>query len=175
MADQLQINGVTRGHALYPGTFDVLTYGHLDLVRRAATIFRQLTVAVAQNPSKHQPLFSVAERVEMLRESVSDLPNVAVTSFTGLTVEFAQQVGAQVIVRGLRAVSDFEFELQMAMMNESLNPDICTVFMAPAPAFSFLSSSLVKEIARFGGDVSAYVPAHVAERLKQRMKENGWK
>ncbi|MGB9693112.1 MAG: pantetheine-phosphate adenylyltransferase [Candidatus Sumerlaeaceae bacterium] len=175
MDDRKFNNGVQRGHALYPGTFDVLTFGHLDIVRRAATIFRQLTVAVAQNIEKQHPLFSSEERMEMLREAVVDLPNVVVTSFKGLTVEFAREVGAQVIVRGLRAVSDFEFELQMAMMNESLNPDICTVFMAPAPAYSFLSSSLVKEIARFGGDVSAYVPEYVARRLEQRVKENGWR
>lgn len=162
-----------RGHALYPGTFDVLTLGHLDIVRRASTIFRRLTVAVAQNPGKAAPLFTVAERVEMLREAVADLANVDVASFEGLTVQFARRIGANVIVRGLRAVSDFEFELQMAMMNESLNPEICTVFMAPAPAYSFLSSSLVKEIARFGGDVAEYVPPHVAEKLINRLKENG--
>jgi pantetheine-phosphate adenylyltransferase len=128
-------------------------------------------VAVAQNPAKQAPIFTVQERVEMLKEAVEDLSNVDVASFTGLTVNFAREIGAQVIVRGLRAVSDFEFELQMAMMNESLNPDICTVFMAPAPAFSFLSSSLVKEIAKFGGDITPYVPAHVAEKLMKRMKE----
>lgn len=169
--DGTMINGVHRGHALYPGTFDVLTFGHLDLVRRAATIFRRLTVAVARNPAKQPPIFSVEERVEMLREAVTDLANVSVANFSGLTVNFAREIGAQVIVRGLRAVSDFEFELQMAMMNESLNPDICTVFMAPAPAYSFLSSSLVKEIARFGGDVTPYVPEHVAQKLMVRMKE----
>jgi pantetheine-phosphate adenylyltransferase len=169
--DGTVINGVQRGHALYPGTFDVVTFGHLDLVRRASTIFRRLTVAVAQNPAKQAPIFTVQERVEMLKEAVEDLSNVDVASFTGLTVNFAREIGAQVIVRGLRAVSDFEFELQMAMMNESLNPDICTVFMAPAPAYSFLSSSLVKEIAKFGGDITPYVPAHVAEKLMKRMKE----
>lgn len=162
---------IRRGHALYPGTFDVLTFGHLDLIRRAATIFSHLTVAVAQNPAKTNPLFCVEERVDMLRQSTEELTNVRVTEYTGLTVEFARRIGAQVIVRGLRAVSDFEFELQMAMMNESLNPDICTVFMAPAPPYSFLSSSLVKEIARFGGDVSSFVPSHVAQRLRQRLEE----
>jgi pantetheine-phosphate adenylyltransferase len=162
-----------RGHAVYPGSFDVLTYGHLDIMRRASTIFQRLTVAVAYNPSKREPLFSAAERVAMIREAVADIPNVDACEFVGLTVDFSRQIGAQVIVRGLRAVSDFEFELQMAMMNESVNPEIVTVFMAPAPAYSFLSSSIVKEIARFGGDVSAYVPPHVAERLVQRLRENG--
>ncbi|GIX43616.1 MAG: pantetheine-phosphate adenylyltransferase [Candidatus Hydrogenedentota bacterium] len=159
-------------HALYPGSFDVLTYGHLDLVRRASAMFSRVTVAVAHNPNK-QPLFSVAEREEMIREGVRDLRNVQVGSFTGLTVKYAKQIGANVILRGLRAVSDFEFELQMAMMNETLEPGISTIFMAPAPAYSFLSSSLVKEIARFGGDVSQFVPPHVERLLIQRLKENG--
>jgi pantetheine-phosphate adenylyltransferase len=113
------------------------------------------------------------EREEMIREGVRDLRNVQVGSFTGLTVKYAKQIGANVILRGLRAVSDFEFELQMAMMNETLEPGISTIFMAPAPAYSFLSSSLVKEIARFGGDVSQFVPPHVERLLIQRIKENG--
>jgi pantetheine-phosphate adenylyltransferase len=163
---------VTRGHALYPGSFDVVTYGHLDIIRRASTIFSRLTVAVAENPQKTKPLFSIAERTEMLREALQEISNVSVASFRGLTVEFAREIGAHVIIRGLRAVSDFEYELQMAMMNESLYPDICTVFMAPAPSYSFLSSSLVKEIARYGGDVSAYVPAPVVLRLKEKLMES---
>ncbi len=159
-----------QAHALYPGSFDVLTLGHLDVLRRAARMFPKVTIAVAHNPSKSVSLFTVDERLDMLRECTADFANVQVDHFAGLTVDFARRIRANVILRGLRAISDFEYELQMAMMNESLDPDVYTVFMAPAPKFSFLSSSLVKEIAHFGGDVTEYVPAPVAARVRARME-----
>lgn len=156
-------------HALYPGSFDVLTNGHLDILGRAARIFDRVTIAVAHNPAKVSGLFTVEERVAMLREVCAGLPGVEVTQFVSLTVEFARSIGAGVIIRGLRAVSDFEYELQMAMANESLAPDISTVFMAPSPANSFLSSSTVKEIAAFGGSIDAFAPAAVARRLYEKL------
>jgi pantetheine-phosphate adenylyltransferase len=159
-------------HALYPGSFDVLTLGHLDLLRRAVRMFKKLTVAVASNPAKFAPVFTVEERLEMLRKSCEGIPNVQVTQFAGLTVTFARQIGATVILRGLRAVSDFEFELQMAMMNNNIEPNVTTVFLAPSPQFSFLSSSLVKEIARFGADVSDVVPPHVAAKLREKFSSS---
>lgn len=153
-------------HALYPGSFDVVTHGHLDIVRRAARIFDRVTVAVAENPGKKTPFFTFEQRVEMLRACTSEWENVTVDSFPGLTVNYAKKVGASVILRGLRAVSDFEFEFQMAMMNENLAPEITTMFMAPSPQLSFVSSSLVKEIAKYGGDISHFVPKIVEEKVK---------
>ncbi len=160
---------MTTSHALYPGSFDGVTFGHLDIVRRAARHYGLVTVAVAENSGKRSPTFSVPERVEMLSHCLAEMGNVEVRSFPGLTVEFAASIGADVILRGLRAVSDFEFEFQMAMMNENLAPDITTLFMVPSPQFSFVSSSLVKEIARYGGDVSHFVPANVAAAIAERM------
>ena len=157
-------------HALYPGSFDGVTFGHLDIVRRAVGLYSQVTIAVAENPTKVQPMFSVAERVRMLEECTRQHDNVNVRSFPGLTVEYAKSIGAGVILRGLRAVSDFEFEFQMAMMNESLAPQITTMFMVPKPEFSFVSSSLVKEIAKYGGDISHFVPANVASAIFARLK-----
>ena len=157
-------------HALYPGSFDGVTFGHLDIVRRAAGLYSQVTIAVAENPTKVQPMFTVAERVRMLEECTCQHDNVNVRSFPGLTVEYAKSIGAGVILRGLRAVSDFEFEFQMAMMNESLAPQITTMFMVPKPEFSFVSSSLVKEIAKYGGDISHFVPANVASAIFARLK-----
>lgn len=157
-------------HALYPGSFDVVTLGHLDVIRRAARIFARVTVAVAHNPAKIYALFTVEERLAMLRASVKKWRNVDVASFSGLTVNVASQVGATVILRGLRAVSDFEYELQMAMMNDNLAPDVTTVFMAPSPQYSFLSSSSVKEIARLGGDISDFVTPAVARELIARIR-----
>lgn len=156
-------------HALYPGSFDVVTHGHLDIVRRAARIFQSVTVAVAENPGKKNSFFTVEQRVEMLRQCTVEWDNVYVDSFPGLTVNYANSVGANVILRGMRAVSDFEFEFQMAMMNENLSPQITTMFMAPSPQLSFVSSSLVKEIARFGGDISHFVPNVVEQAVKAQL------
>ena len=153
--------------ALCPGTYDPVTNGHLDIVRRAAGRFDRVVMAVIENPEK-APLFEVAERVEMLREAVVDLDNVEVDSFTGLLVDYARAKGAGVIVKGLRAVSDFDYELQMAQMNRHL-AEVETFFVPTSAKWSYLSSSLVKEVARYGGDVSSLVPEHVLRRLKEKM------
>ena len=150
--------------ALYPGSFDPLTLGHLDLIARASGLFEAVVVAVLQNPSK-TPAFSLEQRLTQIREATQHLGNVEVGSFDGLTVAYARQCRAQVILRGLRALSDFEFELQIAHTNKSLATDIETVFLATATQHSFLSSSVVKEVARFGGDVRHMVPTGVAEDL----------
>jgi pantetheine-phosphate adenylyltransferase len=150
--------------ALYPGSFDPLTLGHLDLIERGAQLFDGLVVAVLRNPSKN-PCFSVEARLEQIRQATSHLPSVEVAAFDGLTVDFAQQCGAGVILRGLRALSDFEYELQIAHTNKSLAPRLETLFLATATAHSFLSSSVVKEVARFGGAVDHMVPPGVAENL----------
>jgi pantetheine-phosphate adenylyltransferase len=153
--------------ALCPGTFDPVTNGHLDIVRRAAGLFDRVVVAVVENPDK-RPLFEVAERVEMLGEAVAELGNVEVDSFSGLLVDHARSRGIGVIVKGLRAVTDFDYELQMAQMNRQL-AEVETCFIPTSPRWSYLSSSLVKEVARYGGDVSGLVPDHVARRLKERL------
>jgi len=150
--------------ALYPGSFDPLTLGHLDLIERAARLFDGLVVAVLQNPSKH-PAFSLEQRLEQIRTATAHLRGVEVASFDGLTVDFASHSRAQVILRGLRALSDFEFELQIAHTNKSLAPQVETLFLATAVHHSFLSSSVVKEVARFGGNVHHMVPPGVAEDL----------
>jgi pantetheine-phosphate adenylyltransferase len=157
-----------KRNAIYPGTFDPMTNGHHDLVRRAATIFDRVVVAVAANPNK-APMFTVAKRVEMARAVLADLPNVEILGFTGLTVEFARDHGLSVIIRGLRAVSDFEFEFQLANMTRHLSPTIETVFLTPQEQYTFISSTLVREIAVLGGDVSEFVhPIVAAELHKQR-------
>jgi pantetheine-phosphate adenylyltransferase len=153
--------------ALCPGTFDPVTNGHLDVVGRAASLFDAVEVAVLENPSK-APLFAVDERVSLLREAVTDLPNVRVGAFGGLLVDYARTQGAQVIVKGLRAVSDYEYEIQMAQMNQRIG-GIETLFMATSPKWSFLSSSLVKEVSRLGGDVEGLVPDHVRKALVDRL------
>ena len=150
--------------ALYPGSFDPLTLGHLDLIERSARLFDSVMVAVLQNPSK-QPAFSLEERLEQIRRATAHLNGVEVGSFDGLTVDFAARSQAQVILRGLRALSDFEFELQIAHTNHSLAPHVETLFLATAVHHSFLSSSVVKEVARFGGDVRHMVPSGVADDL----------
>jgi pantetheine-phosphate adenylyltransferase len=154
--------------AIYPGSFDPVTNGHLDLVERGAKIFDRLVVAVLRNMEK-DPLFPTAERVEMLREVCRPWSNVEVDVFDGLLVEFARQRQAQVILRGIRAISDYEYELQMALMNRKLQPQIETVFMMPAEAYSYLSSKLVREIARLGGPVHGLVPETVEQRLKAKV------
>lgn len=153
--------------ALYPGTFDPVTNGHLDLVRRAATIFERVVVAIAANPAK-APLFSLDERVSLARSVLGEVPNVEVRGYTGLTVAFAQENGLGVMIRGLRAVSDFEFEFQLATMSRQLSPHVETVFLTPTEQFSFISSSMVREIALLGGDVSRFVHPVVEQALKAR-------
>jgi len=150
--------------AMYPGTLDPVTNGHRDLVRRAAAIFTDVTVAIADNPGK-APLFSLDERVALARRVLDDIPNVKVTGYTGLTVDFARQHGIGVIVRGLRAVSDFEFEFQLATMSRHLSDQVDYVFLTPTEQFNFISSTLVREIASLGGDVSQFVHPVVADAL----------
>ncbi len=157
--------------ALCPGTFDPVTNGHLDIIERAGQHFDAVVVAVLENPAK-QPLFGVEERVSMLKEATAHLSNVEIATFTGLLVEYAKQRGSNAIVKGLRAVSDFEYEIQMAQMNRNLT-GVETFFMPTAPNWSFLSSSLVKEVARFGGDVSELVPAAAAARLAEKLGGSG--
>jgi pantetheine-phosphate adenylyltransferase len=153
-------------HCIYPGTFDPITYGHLDVLSRAARLFERVTVAVADNPGKG-PLFPAAERVAMILPNVAALPHVTVTTFSGLLVEFALAQRADAIIRGLRALSDFEFEFNMALMNRHLQPALETLFVMPNEQFSYTSSSLVKQVARYGGSVGHFVPANVAEALRR--------
>lgn len=156
-------------HCIYPGTFDPITYGHLDVLARAAKLFDRVTVAVADNPGKG-PLFSAAERIDMLRPNVANLANVTIAPFGGLLVEFCIEQKADAIIRGLRALSDFEFEFNMALMNRHLQPKVETIFVMPNEQFSYTSSSLVKQVAKYGGDVSHFVPANVAAALKKAYK-----
>jgi len=153
-------------HCIYPGTFDPVTYGHLDVLQRAARLFDQVTMAVAENPGKG-PLFDVEQRQALLRETTAHLPNVKVTAFGGLLVDFAVAQQADAIIRGLRALSDFEFEFNMALMNRHLKPTIETLFVMPNETYSYTSSHLVKQVARYGGDVSNFVPEVVAAALRQ--------
>lgn len=154
---------------VYPGSFDPIHNGHLDIIQRCADHFSQVHIAILQNEEK-ETLFSVAERLEMIQELVKGYPNCQVSSFQGLLVEYLDQVNANIIVRGLRAVSDFEYEFQMAMMNRHLRPGIETIFMVPAEEYTFVSSRLVKEVARLGGDVSRLVPPLVTEALKKKFR-----
>jgi pantetheine-phosphate adenylyltransferase len=156
--------------AIYPGSFDPLTNGHLDVIQRAAKLFDHVIVAVAENESK-QPLFTLAERVALVKQAVTKLPNVETDSFSTLLVEYVAAQKAQAIVRGLRAVSDFEFEFQLALMNRKLDESIETIFMMPKDTYTFLSSRIVKEIARLGGDVRAFVPPNVQIALKKKLKQ----
>jgi pantetheine-phosphate adenylyltransferase len=155
--------------AIYPGSFDPLTNGHLDVLERAAKLFDRVIVAVALSESKN-PLFTLEERVALMKPAVARMKNVKAGVFDGLLVEYAHKQKAQAIVRGLRAVSDFEFEFQMALMNRKLAKDIETIFMMPKETYTFISSRIVKEIARMGGDVSPFVPPHVAAALKKKLK-----
>lgn len=155
--------GVRR--AIYPGSFDPITYGHLDLIHRATNLFDTIIVAVAHNEAKH-PLFSANERVSLIKESIPHAPGVQVRQFDGLLVDLAREENAFVVIRGLRAISDFEFEFQMALMNRRLEPKLETMFLTPQEDYTFLSSRIVKEVAKLGGDVTPFVPPLVAERLK---------
>lgn len=158
--------------AVYPGTFDPLTNGHMDLIKRSCKLFDRVIVAVASNPKK-QPWFSLKERVDLILNEVDalGLEQVEVLGFEGLLVDFAKEHDAKVLVRGMRAVSDFEFEFQLASMNRSLAPDVESVFLMPGESYSFISSTLVKEVARLQGDVHRFVSPHVYEALKQRIAE----
>ena len=153
--------------AMYPGTFDPITNGHYELVRRAARIFERVVVAVAASPHK-APVFSLAERMSLARQVLADLPNVSVDGYSGLTVEYAHAHGLNVVIRGLRAVSDFEYEFQLASMNRHLQTEVETIFMTPAEQYTFISSTLVREVAALGGDVSAFVHPLVGKALHRR-------
>ncbi len=155
--------------AVYPGTFDPITNGHQDLVRRAAGIFDRVVIGIAANPGK-APLFSLAERVSLAQQVLEDLRNVTVLGYVGLTVDFAREQGCGIVVRGLRAMSDFEFEFQLANMSRHLAREVDYVFMTPQEQFTFISSTLVREIAQFGGDVSQFVHPTVAEALRKKRK-----
>jgi pantetheine-phosphate adenylyltransferase len=154
--------------AIYPGSFDPLTNGHLDLIERGSKIFDELIVAVLRNPEK-DPLFTLDERLAMLEQMISGRSNVRVDTFEGLLVDYAAAQGAQAVLRGIRAISDYEFELQMALMNRKLNPQLETVFMMPAEAYSYVSSRLIKEIFRLGGSVKGLVPEMVEQRLHEKV------
>ncbi|MGI8481891.1 MAG: pantetheine-phosphate adenylyltransferase [Chthoniobacterales bacterium] len=156
--------------AIYPGSFDPVTNGHLDVIDRARKLFDEVVVAVAHNDQK-QPLFALEERLALLHETIGDIANVQIAPMGGLLVDFAIAQGASAVVRGLRAVSDFEFEFQMALMNRKLEPNVETIFLMPKEEYTYLSSRIVKEIARLGGDVAAFVPACVAEALRKRLKQ----
>lgn len=155
--------------AIYPGTFDPITNGHLDILERAASVFEMVYIAVAHNVHKN-PLFSTEERIEMVRRCTTQYQNVKIDQFRGLAVDFAQKVGASVIIRGLRAISDFDYEFQMALMNRHMNDNIDTVFFMPHEDYTYLSSSTVREIVRFGGNVSAFVPEYVEHELIRKLR-----
>lgn len=153
--------------AIYPGSFDPVTLGHLDVICRSSRIVDELIVGVLNNNGKN-PLFTADERVEMLREVVKDLPNVRVTAFSGLLIDFANETDANIVVRGLRAITDFEYELQMSQTNHIMNPKIDTIFFTTSLEYAYLSSSTVKEVAMFGGDISQFVPRIVSEAIKKK-------
>ena len=155
---------------IYPGSFDPVTLGHLDIIRRSASIADELIVGILNNKAK-TPLFSVGERVRMLEEVTKDFPNVKIIPFEGLLVEFAKQMDAKVIVRGLRAITDFEYELQMSQTNQKIEPEIETLFLTTSLEFSFLSSTTVKEVASFGGDITQFVPEVIVKKIKEKIEE----
>ena len=155
---------------IYPGSFDPVTNGHLDVIQRAAKLFERVVVAVADNEEKN-PLFTLAERRFLVAQAIESLPNVEVDILTGLLVEYVEKRSGDAVLRGLRAVSDFEFEFQLALMNRKLNERIETIFLMPTEAFTFLSSKVVRAVAKLGGDVSAFVPPHVEEALKRKLAQ----
>ena len=159
---------MNKGIAIYPGSFDPPTNGHLDLIQRGAKIFETLVVAILRNSEK-SPMFSVAERLEMLRELTADLPNVRIDTFHGLMVEYAKSMDAMCVLRGIRAISDYEYELQMALMNRKIEPTLETVFMMPADKYSYVSSRLVREVAQVGGPVKGLVPEVVEQKLREKL------
>ncbi len=160
---------MNKGIAVYPGSFDPPTNGHLDLIERGSKIFEELVVAILRNSEK-TPMFTVAERLEMLRELTVDLKNVRLDTFNGLMVEFAKSIGAKCVLRGIRAISDYEYELQMALMNRKLEPTLETVFMMPADKYSYVSSRLVREVAQAGGPVRGLVPDVVEQKLREKLE-----
>jgi len=155
--------------AIYPGSFDPLTNGHLDVIERAVKLFDRVVVAVAKNESK-QPLFSLEERLDLVRRAIKNIPTAEADTFDCLLVDYVNRRNAQAIVRGLRAISDFEFEFQLALMNRKLNEKVETIFMMPKDTYTFLSSRIIKEIARLGGDISTFVPPHVRTALIEKLK-----
>ena len=156
--------------ALYPGSFDPLTYGHLGVAERASKLTETLIIGVAINPLK-EPVFTIDERLQMVKNATGHLKNVRVEKLDGLLVEFARKVGAQTIVRGLRAVSDFDYEFQMALTNRKLSRDIDTIFLVTSPEYSFLSSTMIKQIGRLGGDITPFVPEEVARKIKEKFAD----
>jgi len=161
--------GVNHRRAIYPGSFDPVTFGHLDVIARASHLFESVIVAVATGEGK-KPLFSIADRIAMLKESTADNPAVEVVSLSGLLVDFSRERNVFTVIRGLRAVSDFEFEFQMALMNRKLEARLETVFFTPKEDYTYLSSRIVKEVARLGGDVSPFVPAPAAKKLRETFR-----
>jgi len=159
---------LNKGTAIYPGSFDPPTNGHLDLIQRGSKIFEELVVAILRNSEK-VPMFSVTERIEMLRELTADLSNVRIDTFDGLMVEYAKSIDAMCVLRGIRAISDYEYELQMALMNRKLEPTLETVFMMPADKYSYVSSRLVREVAQAGGPVKGLVPEFVEQKLREKL------
>lgn len=155
--------------AIYPGSFDPVTYGHLDIIKRSSRMFDQVIIGVLINKSK-KPLFSAEERVNMIAEVTKDLKNVSVVAFDGLLVEFAKQMNANIVVRGLRAISDFEYELQIAQTNHALEPEVDTVFLTTNVQYSYVSSTTVREIGSFGGDISDFVPSYVKNKVEEKFK-----
>jgi pantetheine-phosphate adenylyltransferase len=156
--------------AIYPGSFDPITFGHIDIIKRATVIFDKVIVAVTLNLYK-TPLFTEQERVEMIVESVKEMPSVQVDSFSGLLVDYALKQKASAVIRGLRAVSDFEYELQMALVNRKLDESLITVFLMPHEKYTYLNSTIVKELARLGGEISCFVPAHVKHNLLKKLRQ----
>ena len=156
--------------AIYPGSFDPVTYGHLDIIERSAELVDELIVGVLNNNAK-TPLFSVEERVKMLKEVTKDIPNVRIVPFEGLLVDFARQMGAKMVIRGLRAITDFEYELQMAQTNHKLTKELETVFLTTSLDYSFLSSTIVKEVASFEGDISQFVPKLIEDKIREKMNK----
>jgi len=154
--------------AIYPGTFDPITFGHIDLINRSRRLFEKIIVAVAEyNPNK-KVLFSTEERIDMIKEEIKDYSNVEVDSFNGLLVKYAEKLNAEVIIRGLRAFSDFEYEFQMALTNKKLSPRITTVFLMPHEKYTYINSSIIKEVAKLGGDVSCFVPSFAEKKLNEK-------
>ncbi|MCU6761277.1 Phosphopantetheine adenylyltransferase [uncultured Roseburia sp.] len=157
--------------AIYPGSFDPMTFGHLDIIERSSKIFDELNVAVLRNNAKN-PLFSTDERVSMIKDMTSHLPNVTVSSFDGLLVEYADEIGAGIVIRGLRAVTDFEYELQIAQTNRIVNPKLDTVFLTTSLEYAYLSSTIVKEVASYGGDISKFVPEKILPEVYKKLNIN---